>query len=541
MRNTLFLIGILFLLSSCFKGEHADLIVHNAKIHSFNLYNDVFEAMAIKDGQIIELGSERAILNKYRGNAINAQKREIYPGLHDAHGHLFLWAEKKMTCDLTGCRSMNEVIQRLQQFDANHNPKVLIGKGWDQSLWENKELPTNEKINTEFPDKPVVLYRIDEHALLVNTKALSKAKITTSYSISGGSVLKDENGLTGILVDNAMNPVLAILPKPNKSELKKALLACQNELLQYGITSVHEAGITLEQLNVLEELEESKKLKINIYAMLIPGEKEIEFAQKNGIYKSAHIHVRSFKVVADGALGSRGACLLTPYHDAQHSHGQLLLDISRFKEIATIALETGYQLNVHCIGDSTNRTVLKIMREVLNGKKDHRWRIEHAQVVHPSDLELFKEIGIIPSVQPTHAVSDMRFVQKRLGNEREKWAYAYKSLLNANGIIALGTDFPVENCDPFLTIEAAVNRKNSHDEPKNGYLMEEALTFDECIKGMTLWAAIASFQEDHEGSMEPYKNATFTILHNPILSSGSYSGNYAHLVYNNGKMVYQFD
>jgi predicted amidohydrolase YtcJ len=540
MKQVVFIFTLL-LLSSCFKGEQADLIIHNAQIYSFNLHGDVFEAMAIRDGKIIELGSEREILNKYRGTAINAEKKEIYPGFHDAHGHLFSLAQKKLSVDLSGCKSLNEVIQRLERFDGTKNPAVLVGKGWDQSLWNNQELPHNTTLSAAFPNKAVILYRVDGHAALANQFALEKAGITANSAVEGGALLTNDEGLTGILLDNAIQLVDKLIPEPKGKDLKTALLECQEELLEYGITSVHEAGITLDQLEILRDLERDGKLKIQIYAMLFPGEKEIAFAREKGILKTPYLHVRSFKVIGDGALGSRGACLTHPYHDDPHTHGFMLLTHQELKRIAAIAVETGYQLNVHAIGDSTNRTVLSIMQEALKGKVDHRWRIEHAQVVQPSDIGLFGEIGIIPSVQPTHAVSDMRFVKSRLGEKREKWSYAYKSLLNATGIIALGTDFPVEDINPFLTIEAAVNRKNAKGDPKKGYLKNEGLTLAETLKGMTLWAAMACFEENEKGSLEPYKDATFVILHNSIQQAADFSRNYAKQVYVRGQLVYQFD
>lgn len=542
MSKTLSFFAVILLLTSCFKGQKADLIIHNAQIYSFNLHGDVFEAMAIKDGKIIELGSEREILNKYRGTAINAGKKEIYPGLYDAHGHIFSLAEKKLNCDLTGSRSMNEVISKLERFDAQYNPKVLIGKGWDQSLWMDPELPDNTLLNEKFPDKIVIIFRVDGHAVLANNVALQKAGIVNGQTVLGGEVQAFENGvLSGILLDNAIDLVANVIPKPSNKQLKSAILECQEDLLQYGITNIHEAGITLEQFDILKELEREGKLKIGIYAMLFTGEKELEFAKKNGVYRSEKLHVRSFKIVADGALGSRGACLLSPYHDAPHTNGFMLSSMSDIRKVAEIAKEIGYQVNVHCIGDSTNRSILKMMTELMKDSPDHRWRIEHAQIVHPDDIKYFKESGVIPSVQPTHAVSDMRFVESRIGSEREKWAYAYKSLLSTNGIIALGTDFPVEDINPFNTIEAAVNRKNPGGSPQGGYLKNESLTLDECLRGMTLWAAMASFEENEQGSLEPYKDATFVILHNPLYDAGTYTMNYAKEVFIKGKKVYQFD
>lgn len=542
MKNSIFaLIFPSLILSSCFKGENVDTIIHNASIHTLNMRNDVFEAMAIKDGKIIELGSEREILNKYSANnEVDAQKREIYPGLYDAHTHMFSYAEKKLSCDLTGSHSIEEVMAKVERFLAKHKIKVVVGFGWDQSLWENKTLPNNDSLSKLFPDISVLLYRIDGHALLANKKAIEQVQFPENGIVNGGQILLNEGLPTGVFLDNAMDLFRSVRPKIADQQMKKALLEAQEELLQYGITNINEAGITLKQLHILQELDKAGDLKLNIYAMLFPGEKEIAFARKVGIYKTKHLHVRSFKVIADGALGSRGACLSQCYADDSSNYGTLLQPLEYFKHVASIALETGYQMNVHCIGDSANHAILEIMGAAIQKQVDLRWRIEHAQIVNPKDVSLFQQFGIIPSVQPTHAVSDMRFVRQRLGEEREKWSYAYKSLLAANGIIALGTDFPVESMDPFLTIEAAVNRTNANGEPKHGYLKEEGLSLDDCIRGMTLWAALACFEENEQGTLEPFKDATFVILYNPLGDGYSYTNNYAKQVFNKGKSVYLF-
>jgi predicted amidohydrolase YtcJ len=539
MKNTLTFLVLISILSSCFKGQEVDLIIHNANIHSGNRYDHVYEAMAIKDGIILELGPEREILNKYRGKAIDAQDKHIYPSFADAHGHLFWSAEKRLTCDLTGSQSMNEVINRLEKYQALYNPKVLVGRGWDQSLWQNKELPTNEKLNTIFPDVPVILYRIDEHAVLVNDAAITKAGLTASTSVSGGEILKNEAGeLTGIVLDNAIDLFKTVLPKTSDKDIKRAILEIQEELLEFGITDVHEAGITLPQMKLLQSLEKEGKLKITIYAMLFPGKDEVDFAMNEGIYESEHLLVRSFKVIGDGALGSRGACLIHPYHDAPNSHGFMLSSLDSIRKIAEIAINTGYQLNVHCIGDSTNRSVLKMMAEITQNKPDHRWRIEHAQVVNPNDLQFFDGTGIIPSVQPTHAVSDMRFVGERLGKEREKHAYIYKTLLDKAKLLAIGTDFPVELYNPFLTFQAAVKRQNADLQPKDGYQMQEAISAADCLKGMTIWAALASFQERVKGSLEPQKFANFIILNAPLEDYSDFTKNYVLRTFIKGEEVF---
>lgn len=532
---------LMLFISSCYKGVDVDLIIHNANIHSMNIRNDVFEAMAIKDGEIIELGPEREIMNKYSGREIDAEKRDIYPGFYDAHTHIFSYAKKKLTCDLTNARSMNEVLSKLERYVARHNPKIIVGRGWDQSLWVNKSLPNNDSLSKMFPNTPVILYRIDGHCLLANKAAIKKAEATEIENVAGGKIIQTKHHPTGIFIDNAMNLIQKIIPPISPKKIKATLMEIQEELLQYGITNINEAGITIEQLHILQELEKSGKLKINIYAMLQPGEREIAFAREHGIYKTAHLNVRSFKVIADGALGSRGACLSQPYTDDSTNFGSLLHPIEYFKKIAEIAFETGYQMNTHCIGDSANHIILKVIEEVTKGMPDHRWRIEHAQVVNPTDIALYAATNTIPSVQPTHAVSDMRFVAKRLGSTREKWSYAYKKLLNATGIIAIGTDFPVEQVDPFLSIEAAVNRKNAAGKPNAGYLPDEALTLEQCLRGMTIWSAIACFEENEQGTLEPYKDATFVVLYNPLAGRVSYINNYAKQVFNKGKSVYLFE
>ncbi len=528
------------LLSACFKGQSVDLIVHNAKIHSLNRYDHVFEAMAIKDGIIVELGPEREILNKYSGTYLDAGGKSIYPSFFDAHGHVFWSAEKRLTCDLTGSRSLNEVINRLEKYQSQYQPKVIVGRGWDQSLWSDASLPTNEKLNKIFPEIPVILYRVDEHAVLVNQSTLSKTGITSETFVSGGQLLKNEEGaLTGILLDNAIDLIKQVIPKTRKSDLKRAILELQEELLEFGISDIHEAGITLDQLDVLNELERAGKLKISIYAMLFPGKKELDFAINEGIYESEHLLVRSFKVIGDGALGSRGACLLHPYHDAPHTRGFMLIQMDSVRSIAQKALDTKYQLNVHCIGDSTNRQILKMMVEMTQGLPDHRWRIEHAQIVNPQDIYYFDKTGIIPSVQPTHAVTDMRFAAERLGKEREKHAYIYKTLLNTAKILAIGTDFPVEHFNPFLTFQAAVKRKNADHLPKEGYQMEEAISNLDCLKGMTIWAALSSFQERRKGSLEPQKLANFIILNQPLDENLDYTKNYVLYTFIRGKEYYK--
>lgn len=523
-------------ITSCMKGEAVDLIVHNAKIHTMNDGNLVSEAMAIRDGKIIEVGAERQIMNKYRADEyIDAENKDVFPGLTDAHGHLLGYARQRLSVDLVGCKSFQELITRVEKYSQKNASKTIIGRGWDQSLWGTNELPSNEELNKLFPNTPVLLHRIDGHAALANQKALDLAGITSSTQVAGGEITQKDGICSGILLDNAIPLVADKLPDYSEKELRKAILEVQQELLQYGISGVHEAGVEQKDLQLLKRMSQEEALTIDMYIMLRPSIENIAFARKNGIYNYKNLVVRSFKIMGDGALGSRGALLKSPYNDAHHSHGLLTTTPAEMKRIASIAESIGYQVNIHAIGDSTNRIVLEVMKDIFSRNKDHRWRIEHAQVVDPKDFILFSETGAFPSVQPTHAVSDQRWAETRLGKDRLKGAYAYKTILNQTGMLALGTDFPVELTNPYLTIQAAVKRTNAQGEPMKGFLPSEALTELECLKGMTIWPAYASFQERRLGSLEKGKEATFMILTNPFKIKDKFESNYAELVYIKGK------
>lgn len=527
------------ILTSCFKGKSVDLVIHNARIHSLNDNDAIFEAIAVKDGKIIELGPNRQILNKYTSEEeIDAGGKDIYPGFTDAHGHIISLAKQKLGLDLIGTHSFDELILRLEKYQQKNNRKFIIGRGWDQSLWGTKEMPTNEKLNELFPTTPICLYRIDGHAILVNDALLKKAKITSDSKIDGGIITLKAGKCTGLLIDNAMNSVISLLPSYSKKEFKKTILEIQNELFQYGITGVHEAGIEFEEISIFKELVNSKKMNLNLYAMLLPTDKNIEFAKKHGVYQNKNLLIRSFKVFGDGALGSRGAYLKHEYND-QHKHfGVLTTPLEEMKRIALICEVTGYQMNTHAIGDSTNSLLLNLYKSIYEINRDHRWRIEHAQVIDPKDIVLFGKYGVFPSVQPTHAVSDQRWAEDRLGKNRLIGSYAYNSLLKQTGMIAIGTDFPIENINPFLTIHAAVQRMNSDNFPSAGFLFNEAITLNECIKGMTKWAAFAAFQEHELGTLEKGKHATFAIFEYPITSSSMYKSNFSYMTFVKGKKVY---
>lgn len=543
MKVALFFCLTALLFTSCMKGKSVDLVIHNAKIHTMDDNNTIVQAIAIKDGKVVEVGPDRQIMNKYSADEfIDAEGKDVFPGFADAHGHMMSLARMKLSADLTGTASMDELLVRVEKYGQRKERPVIVGRGWDQSLWGSKELPTNEELNKRFPEKPVVLYRVDGHAILVNDAALKKYGITETTQVEGGEILKNADGKpTGILLDNAIPLIGDKLPDFPDSELSQALLEIQNELFSYGITDVHEAGLTPHDFKLVRKLVENNQLTIGIYGMLYPVKENADFAKKHGFLKEKNLLVRSFKVIGDGALGSRGALLKKAYSDDVHNHGLLTTSLSDLKRYAALAELTGYQLNIHAIGDSTNRLVLDLITDYAKRKPDHRWRIEHAQVMDVNDFDLLAASGAFPSVQPTHAVSDQRWAEARLGKERLKGAYAYRSLLERAGMLAIGTDFPVESLNPFLTIHAAVNRKNAEGNPIEGFLPGEALTETDCLRGMTIWAAFASFQERSKGSLEKGKDATLVILDRPFSSKGTYQPNFSYMTFLKGKTVFSME
>lgn len=506
-------------LTSCYQGKEADLIVFNAKIYSCNEDFTIYEAMAVKDGKILELGPEREILNGYDcDNVIDAGMKPVYPGFHDAHCHFWAYAETLVEVDLTNAKSFDEVCSRLTDFSKLHAEGWITGRGWDQTLWPGGAFPTKDTLDLLFPNQAVLIRRVDGHAALANSKALEIAGIHPETVIAGGEIRKDAAGnLTGLLLDNAFDSVAKFVPELDEATKLKYLQDAEYKLFEQGLTSINDAGVTSDERSQFVNWYERGELTIKDYCMLFPDNDNVTFAAENGVFEMGNLTIRSFKLIADGAMGSRGACLLEPYSDDPLNYGLMLRDTAEIAEIAALAAEIGYQVNTHAIGDSANRVILRIYAQVIQDKPDHRWKIEHAQLLAESDFHLFKTLRIIPSVQPTHCTSDMRWAELRLGTKRIVNAYAYKRLLEEAGILALGTDFPIENISPLETFYAAITRQDKKGNPAGGFYPDQALTRQEALLGMTRWAAYSNFEEHQKGSLAPGMAADFVILTKDIM------------------------
>lgn len=497
-----------------------DLIVSNAKIYTVNKSFDIAQSFAITDGKFVAVGSNDDIAQKYfSDDIIDAGGNFIYPGFNDAHCHFYGYGMNLMQyADLSGAKSQDEIIRILKEHHSKNGGNWLLGRGWDQNLWPVKEFPDNEMLNKEFPQIPVYLIRIDGHAAWCNNMALHLAGINPKSSIEGGEFLQKNGILTGVLIDNAKDLVSKIIPIPDIKLKEYALLAAQKNCFEVGLTSVTDCGLSKETIFIIDSLQKRANLKMRINAMIDPENGTLEYFLKNGIYKTNNLQVNTIKLYADGALGSRGAFLINDYSDDIGNKGLMMNSSDYYETICQKAYDAGFQVATHCIGDGANRFMLNTYGKVLKTKNDRRWRIEHAQIVHNEDIDLFRKYSIIPSVQATHATSDMLWASGRLGPERLKTAYMYKDLLNQNGWLPNGTDFPIEGINPLQTFYASVYRKNIDGIPVEGFQIENALSKEQALRSITIWPAMASFEENEKGSIKTGKTADFVILNNDFMN-----------------------
>jgi predicted amidohydrolase YtcJ len=516
MKKYTFLAISSFLMFSCTEKKEVDIIITNANIYTVDDAFSIANTVAIKDGEFVAV-SKKELKNYTAMEVIDAQGKTMVPGLIDAHCHFYGLGLTQQLVNLRGTTSYDDILQKVAEFQKEKQTGFIQGRGWDQNDWEVKEFPTKDKLDALFPDTPVALERVDGHAYLVNQKALDLAGITKDTQVSGGAIVKDTGGnVTGVLVDAPMAMVDAVIPRPNRATQIQALKDADKLCLDYGLTTVNDAGLNKATIELIDSLQQAGDLKIRMYAMISNNQENLDYYLDKGIVKTDKLNVRSVKVYGDGALGSRGAALREEYTDKKEHFGAMITPAEDLEALAKRIAVSDYQMNTHAIGDSANIAVLRAYAKALPDGADRRWKIEHAQVISENDFQYFGN-GIIPSIQPTHATSDMYWAEDRLGEERVKGAYAYKKLLNNAGRVVLGTDFPVEKVSPFLTFYAAVARKDLESYPEGGFQMEDALSREETLKGMTIWAAYSNFEENEKGSIEVGKKADFVILSDDIM------------------------
>ncbi len=511
----------------------ADLVLTNGRIYTVDNARPQASALAVRGGRVLFVGSdgEARALSGPSTRFIDLQGATVVPGIVDAHAHLLGLGNTLERVNVAGSSSYVDVIGRVKAWAKDVKPGEWIqGRGWDQNRWSNKEFPTHDALSRAFPNNPVVLVRIDGHALLANAKAIALAGVTAATTDpSGGRIIRLSSGApSGVFVDNAMGLIESAIPAPTRADRKRAILAAIAEANRWGLTGVHDPGEDAETIGVFEELAKAGNYTLRNYVMLSdPGEPGSAAALQNPYIRrgpqsalyDGHLWIRAIKLYADGALGSRGAALLAPYSDEPSNTGLLVSKPEHIRAWAEVGLKQGFQINVHAIGDRGNRIVLDAFDSALKKipKADHRFRIEHAQVLSPEDIPRFAKLGVIPSMQATHQTSDMPWAGARVGPERIRGAYAWRSLLNTGVVIPNGTDFPVEEVNPLLTFHAAVTRQDPSNLPAGGWYPEQKMTREEALQSMTIWPAYAGFQESILGSLTPGKYADFVVLDRDIM------------------------
>jgi len=509
-KQILILIVLFISLQSCKKS--VDFIAFNGNIYTVNSDFNTASAFAVNDGKFVDIGNEE-ILSKYNTNQkIDLNGSTVLPGLIDAHCHFYGLGLNQSMIDLTGTNSFNEILEKISNKDNN----IIRGRGWDQNDWKIKEFPNKEKLDLIYPNTPVILERIDGHAYLVNQKALDIAGIDINTKSTNGTLLSKKGKLTGVLIDGPMSLIDNSFGEISLDNKIKALVSAQEICFKNGLTTVDDAGLSKDIIMLIDSLQKKELLKMRVYAMISNSENDVNYFIENGPIKTNSLNVRSVKVYGDGALGSRGATLKNPYSDDIHNYGKLVTSYKDIKDLANKLAEANFQMNTHAIGDSTINLLIDTYSKVLETKTDPRWRIEHSQIIDVNDIKGYNN-KILPSVQPTHATSDMYWAEERVGSKRIKGAYAYKALLEKSKVIGLGTDFPVEKVNPFHTFYASVSRKDLNDYPEKGFEFENALSREETLKGMTIWAAYLNFEEKEKGSIEKGKFADFIIIDRDIM------------------------
>lgn len=518
---TILLVLVSSLLACGPKKPVADAVFYNGKVYTVNDSFDVASAFAIKDGKIIAIGSDQEMLQYDAKERNDLNGKPVFPGFHDGHCHFYGYGLDLKKISLVGTESFEAILDTLVKYKNQKTGGWIFGRGWDQNDWSVKEYPDNSKLDSLFPDEPVFLLRIDGHAAIVNSKAMQLAGLDPTMSIPGGVIETKNKKPTGVLIDAAVDLVQDRIPKPTREESITALIAAQNNCFEVGLTMVTDAGLIsggfhLQTLQLIDSLHKQGSLQMRINAMAAIS--EIASYRNRKKQWSESLQVCGFKVFGDGALGSRGALLKQPYADKPNHYGFLIHSQNKLDSIASAIASIGYQMNTHCIGDSVHKLTLDLYRKHTAKMKDHRWRIEHAQVIDTNDYTLYVGSGIIPSVQPVHATSDMYWAETRLGKNRMAGSYAYNDLLKHSGLIIGGSDFPVEHINPLFGFYAAVSRKDQKGYPENGFLSDQKISREAALKAMTIWPAFGAFMENQTGSLEAGKVADFVILDQDIMT-----------------------
>ena len=533
------------------QSRPADLIVTNARIYTVDDSRPVVAAMAVRDGRIAFTGSAREAM-ALKGSAtrvVDLGGRTVIPGMVDAHAHLLGLGQSLRTVNLVGTRSYDEVIARVIAR-AKDTPagQWILGRGWDQNQWGDTRFPTHDALSRAVPNHPVFLTRVDGHAGLANAAAMRAAGVTVaSRDPSGGKIERTaSNEPTGVFIDNATDLVERAIPSPSRDDTRLAIRAAIKESQRWGLVGLHDAGESRSTIDLMEEMARAGEILFRLYIMVSDDSAAVAHylarGPQSGLYDN-HLWIRSFKLYADGALGSRGAALLEPYSDDPNNKGLILSAPAHIQEVATRALRAGFQVNTHAIGDRGNRVVLDVYDAALraNPTADHRFRVEHAQILHHDDIPRFAALGVIPSMQAVHQTSDMYWAGTRLGIGRLLGAYAWRSLLNTGIVVPNGSDFPVEAVNPLLSFHSAVARQDADNWPAGGWYPEQRMTREEALKSMTIWPAYAGFQEATMGSLTPGKLADFVILDRDIMTVADRDilGTSVLATYIGGKAVYE--
>ncbi len=514
--------------SALAQQPQADLIITGARIYTVDDARPMAEAMAVREGRIAFVGSTRGAmtLRGARTRVVELQGQTIIPGMIDAHAHLLGLGNALRTVDLVGTTSYEQVISRVAARGREVPAGTWItGRGWDQNNWGDTRFPTHEALSRAVPNHPVYLTRVDGHAALVNEAALRAANVNAQTADpDGGRIVRDDEGRpTGVLVDRAIGLVQRAIPPQSTAEMREAILAAIREANRWGLTGIHDAGVGRQVIDVYEALAREGHFDLRDYVMIASDDATLEHylsrGPQNGLYDN-RLWIRAIKISADGALGSRGAALLEPYSDEEGNSGLILASGERVRDVAERALRRGFQLNVHAIGDRANRTVLDAFEQALLtvSVADHRFRVEHAQILHHADIPRFARLDVIPSMQASHQSSDMYWAGNRVGHNRLLGAYAWRSLLDGGVIIPNGSDFPVEPVNPLISFHSSVTRQDASGWPAGGWFPAQRMTRQEALKSMTIWPATAAFQESLLGSLTPGKLADFVVLDQDIMT-----------------------